>query len=268
MLYIVSTPIGNLKDITLRAIEVLNLCDLVLCEDTRTSKFLLDKFEIKTSLQSYHKFNEKSKLQKIVALLKSNKNIALVSDAGTPLISDPGLDLYQECLKEGIEVTHIPGASSIINALVLSGFDTKTFQFLGFLPKKQNELLFIIKKMLFYDGTSIFFESPNRIEDTIKVISKIDPLRNVCILKEMTKKFEKRIVFPAEKMVGFLKDNPIKGEIVCLLEKGEIPQDLSDEELVLLLKENFSLSLKESILMAKKLKKVSRKDLYKKFFNN
>jgi len=263
MLYIISTPIGNLKDITYRALEALSSCSYILCEDTRKSKILLNHYNIKTLLISFHKFNETNKQTKILKDLKKDKTIGLISDAGTPLICDPGYNLVKNCYKENIKVEALPGASSIIQALVLSGFKTVPFQFLGFLPKKKNELDFFIKKILFFDGTSIVFETTNRINNTIEKIVQLDPKRNVTILKEMTKKFELRIAMEAEKLLSYLKNNPLKGEIVLAIEKGKIPEDLNIEECITLLQTTYGLSLKEAIEKGSKIIKTSKKNLYK-----
>lgn len=263
MLYIISTPIGNLKDITFRAIEVMSSCFYILCEDTRVSKVLLDHYNIKTPLRSFHKFNEIKEQNKIINDLKEDKIIGLISDAGTPLISDPGFNLVKTCYENNIKVEGIPGASSIIEALVLSGFESIPFQFVGFLPKKPSELDFYIKKMLFFDGTSIAFETVNRINSTIEKIAKLDPKRNIAILKEMTKKFEMRICMEAQKLENYLKNNPLKGELVLVIEKGNIPDDVELEECVLLLQNTFGLSLKEAIEKTSILKKTSKKTLYK-----
>lgn len=265
MLYIISTPIGNLKDITLRAIEVMSNCFYILCEDTRVSRVLLDHYNIKVPLRCFHKFNEIKEQSKIIEDLKEGKTIGIISDAGTPLVSDPGYNLVKTCFKENIKVEAIPGASSIIQALVLSGFETLPFQFLGFLPKKTSEMDFIIKKMLFYDGTSICFETAKRLIDTIEKIAKIDPKRNIAVLKEMTKKFEMRLEMEAEKLLEYLKKNTsIKGEIVLVIDKGDIP-DVSIEDCVILLQNSFGLSLKEAIEKAAIIKKISKKELYKIF---
>jgi 16S rRNA (cytidine1402-2'-O)-methyltransferase len=265
MLYIISTPIGNLKDITLRALEVMSNCFYILCEDTRTSNVLLKHYNIKTSLKSFHKFNEIKEQNKILSDLKENKTIGLISDAGTPLISDPGYFLIKKCFEENIKIEAIPGPSSVIQALVLSGFESIPFQFVGFLPKKPSELDFYIKKMLFFDGTSIAFETANRINHTIEKIVKTDPKRNISILKELTKKFEMRISMEAEKLLSHLQKNPLKGEIVIVIEKGNIPDDVSIEDCVTLLQSMHGLSLKEAIEKTAKIKKISKKPLYKIF---
>ncbi len=265
MLYIISTPIGNLKDITLRALEVMANCFYILCEDTRVSKILLNHYNIKTALRRFHKFNEIKQQNKIITDLEENKTIGLISDAGTPLICDPGYNLIKACFDKNIKVEALPGPSSIIQALVLSGFESAAFQFVGFLPKKPSKLDFYIKKMLFFDGTSIAFETANRIINTIEKIAKLDPKRNLAILKEMTKKFEMRLAMEAEKLLNHLKNNPLKGEIVLVIEKGNLPDDLSIEDCVILLQNMHGLSLKEAIEKCSKIKKMPKKTLYKLF---
>lgn len=262
MLYIISTPIGNLKDISLRALETLKNCEYVLCEDTRISRVLFNRYEIKTKLISFHKFSEQKKQLKILNDLKDGTTIGLISDGGTPLISDPGQSLIQICYKENIKVEAIPGACSIIQALVLSGFDTHPFQFLGFLPKKEGELIFFIKKMLFYDGTSICFETAKRILKTIQKIAKLDPKREICILKEMTKKFEMRISLKAEDMIKHLKERPLRGEIVLAIKNGTTADDLSIEDCIKLLQRTYGVSLKEAIKIGAKIKNIPKRDIY------
>jgi 16S rRNA (cytidine1402-2'-O)-methyltransferase len=264
MLYIISTPIGNLQDITLRAIETLKSCSYILCEDTRVSKILLEKYNIKTQLISFHKFSEIEKKEKIINDLLQNKNISLISDAGTPLISDPGNDLINSLIEKNIPFTAIPGPCSVINALVLSGFDSQTFQFLGFIPKKDSEKKLFFKKVLFYPGTSVFFDSPKRAINTLKILSSLDPDRKVCILKELTKKFEKRYSDTANNLKNALENISLKGEIVFLLEKKDISYDIEIDLLIKLLTQNFSLDIKEAIKIASKLKNIPKKDIYKK----
>jgi len=265
MLYIISTPIGNLEDITVRAIKVMSKCDYILSEDTRVSRILLNRYDIKTPLLSFHKFNEKKLLNKILKDLKSNKVIGLISDAGTPLISDPGENLIKNCFEKNLKVEALPGPCSIIQALVLSGFNTIPFQFLGFLPKKASELDFFIKKMLFYDGTSLALESARRILTTIEKIAKLSPDRNIAILKEMTKKFELRLSMKALEMVKYLKKHPLKGELVLAVDKGDIIDDIDIEDLVKLLQSLHGLSLKKAIKASSKIKNVSKKIAYKIF---
>ena len=165
-LYLVSTPIGNLKDITLRALEILKKSDVILCEDTRVSKKLLDRYEIKSKLISNHKFNETKNLNKIIDLLKLGKIISLISDAGTPSISDPGSILVNECIKNNIKIIPIPGASAVVTAVSISGFSEKFF-FYGFLPNKKKELIRDLKKFSKLDESFVFFVSPKKINRII-----------------------------------------------------------------------------------------------------
>ena len=175
VLYLVSTPIGNLADFSFRAVETLKKCDYILCEDTRHSRFLLEHYGIQTPLKSFHKFNEAKALESVLSDLKEGKTLALISDAGTPLISDPGQELVLQCRAEGLAVSAIPGACAVIDALVLSGLPSTPFQFIGFLPKKEKELQSVLSQALFYAGTTIAYESPHRIEETLAAIAQIDP---------------------------------------------------------------------------------------------
>ncbi|MEN9654744.1 MAG: hypothetical protein RL235_856 [Chlamydiota bacterium] len=215
MLFIVATPIGNLSDISFRAVETLKSASRILCEDTRHSRILMQRYEIKTPLVSYHKFNEKKMLPKIIGWLEAGDNIALISDAGTPAINDPGLILMQGCIHHGIPFTAIPGACSPIQALLMSGFATTPFQYIGFLPKKGQKAL---KEALAYPGSTIALESPHRIIKTVNAIAKLSPNRQIAILREMTKTFEERLAGPAETIAAQLATRPaLKGEIVLVI---------------------------------------------------
>ncbi len=190
MLYLISTPIGNLGDITFRAISTLKSCDYILCEDTRKSRILLDHYDIKKKLVSFHKFKEKTEEDNIIQDLIEGKDIALISDAGTPVISDPGEYLIKRCIKEKIKYTHIPGPCSLISAYVVSGINAEKFQFIGFLPKKGSEKENFLKEAMYYPGATVCFDTPHRIIDTLKVINKLDGKRNIFIAREITKIFE------------------------------------------------------------------------------
>ena len=189
MLTLVATPIGNLEDFSFRAIESLKNCDYILCEDTRHSSILLNKHNIHKPTKSYHQFNESKSEKQILNDLKNGKNICLISDAGTPAIADPGAELVLKCIENKIEITYIPGPCALIMALVCSGLNTSRFQFLGFLPKKNQALKSTLSEILIYPGTTIFYESPNRILNFLEILEKIDPERNVTIGRELTKKF-------------------------------------------------------------------------------
>ena len=188
-LYIVSTPIGNLSDITLRAINVLKHSEYILCEDTRTSKKLLDKYKIKSKLISNHKFNETKNLDKILAILISEKIVSIISDAGTPTISDPGKILINACVKNKINIYPIPGPSAVSSAVSVSGFSEKYF-FYGFFPNKRKDLLKDLKNLSNIDASIVFFISPKKINDSIEHIKNFFPGRKILICREMTKFFE------------------------------------------------------------------------------
>jgi 16S rRNA (cytidine1402-2'-O)-methyltransferase len=188
-LYVVSTPIGNLEDITLRAIYILKNSELILCEDTRISIKLLKKFNINAKMISYHKFNERKCSGKIIQLIKNNKIVSLISDAGTPVISDPGMILINECIKNNIEIHPIPGPSAVISALSVSGFDEK-FLFYGFLPNSENQIKNEIKNLCDFPYSIIFFVSSNKINKVIKIFKNFFSERKIMIAKEMTKIYE------------------------------------------------------------------------------
>ena len=220
-LYIVATPIGNLEDITLRALRVLKEVDLILCEDTRETRKLLDKYEIKTPTLSYHARSKLSKLEKIFELLAEGKNLALVSDAGTPGISDPGTVLVSKVTARfnlAVKIIPVPGATAVIAALSASGLPTHEFTFLGFLPhKKGRETLF--KEIASAKRTMVFYESPHRILKTLESLIKFCPDKKVCLARELTKIYEEfKTGSPAE-LLEYLKQNPEKqrGEFVVIV---------------------------------------------------
>ena len=188
-LYVVSTPIGNLEDMTLRAIYILKNSELILCEDTRISIKLLKKFNINTKMISYHKFNEKKRLGKIIQIIKNNKIVSLISDAGTPVISDPGMILIKECIKNNIALHPIPGPSAVTSALSVSGFDEK-FLFYGFLPNSESQIKNEIKNLCDFPYSIIFFVSSNKINKVIKIFKIFFSERKIMIAKEMTKIYE------------------------------------------------------------------------------
>lgn len=262
MLYLVSTPIGNLQDITLRALEVLEKVDLILCEDSRRSSILLQKYEIKKPLIPFHKFNEKKTQEKILTDLRLGKEVALISDAGTPCINDPGQILLQACIAEKIPFTAIPGACSVIQALVLSGLDTSRFQFVGFFPK--TSLKPFLKTLLYYPGTSIGFESPERLLKTLTLIGELSPTREVAAVREMTKMFEECVRGNALDVVAHFQKKEPKGEFVLLIGKGSSPEEpLPLDELLKILQELHGLSLKEAIKMAAELTGARKSAVYK-----
>lgn len=264
MLYLVSTPIGNLDDITFRAVKVLSSCDYILCEDTRNSKVLLDHLQIENRLVSFHKFSEKKEEEKVISDLKEGKEIALISDGGTPVINDPGFHLVNKCIENGIKVTAIPGSCSLIDAIALSGFDSSSFQFVGFLPKKPSQLKHTLTKIFHYDGLSVCFESPQRALSTLELIQNLDPNRKIALARELTKKFEEVIRGTAKELLDHFSKNPLKGEIVLLFEKNTTDfKDIEVEELLFILKEEYGLSSKEALKLGAKLLKEPKNLLYR-----
>jgi 16S rRNA (cytidine1402-2'-O)-methyltransferase len=263
LLFIVATPIGNLGDLSKRAIETLASVDAILAEDTRHSSHLLERYAIKKSLISYHKFKEREALEQILQDLESGRNLALISDAGTPCINDPGQILVQACIERQIPFTVIPGPCSLIQALVFSGFDSSRFQFLGFLPRKPRDLL---KQILGFPGTSLGFESPERLVETLEVIEELDPERRVAVAREMTKTFEECRRGTAAELLAHFRVHAPRGEIVVAIAQRKAPEEeLSLEELVQMLQELHGLSLKEAIKEAARLKKIPKRDVYNQF---
>jgi len=221
MLYLVPTPIGNLDDMTIRAIDTLRMCDIILSEDTRTSGKLLKHFNIDRPLWSFHAFNEHKALKGIIDHLQQGKNIALISDAGTPGISDPGFLLVRACRAEGIDVSCLPGATAFVPALVSSGLTTDKFYFEGFLPhKKGRQTRF--KYLATLDVTIILYESPHRL---IKCLEEIRDMmgdsRRVTVAREISKKFEEVVTLPVIEIITYYQTHPAKGEIVILIEGNE-----------------------------------------------
>lgn len=215
-LYLVSTPIGNLKDITLRALEVLEKVSLIACEDTRTTRILLNHYNLTNKTTSYNDINKTRKTPQIIKHIIEQGDVALVSDAGTPSISDPGLYLVREAIKNNISVIPIPGPSSILAALTASGSATDTFLFCGFLPRKKNKKKNKLQQLLNYDITVIIFESPQRIIDTLEVIKSLDQNRNLFMGREITKYYEEFLQGTAGFLIDHFKTKP-KGEIVLII---------------------------------------------------
>jgi 16S rRNA (cytidine1402-2'-O)-methyltransferase len=220
-LTLVPTPIGNLEDITLRALRVLKEADLILAEDTRTTKPLLLKYAITTPLSSFHQHNEHHVLKNIIAQLQSGKNIALVSDAGTPGISDPGFLLVRECIKENIPVQCLPGATAFVPALVSSGFPCDAFVFLGFLPQKKGRQT-EWKKIAEEKKTVVFYESPHRLMKALEEAkTHVSDQRQMCVCREISKLHEEKIRGNAEELLLYFQKNPPRGEIVVIISAHE-----------------------------------------------
>jgi 16S rRNA (cytidine1402-2'-O)-methyltransferase len=217
MLYVVATPIGNLGDITLRAIETLKSVDVVAAEDTRRSGMLLKHLGIKKPFVSYHEHNEATRTTELVERLARGENVALITDAGTPALSDPGLRLIRECIKREVPFTIIPGPSSILTALVGSGFSTQKFSFRGFLPVKSGQRERELRAAAESEATVIFFESPYRLTKTLATCVDIMPNRQLCVARELTKKFEEFRHGAASELLEYYQTHRPKGEIVLVI---------------------------------------------------
>jgi 16S rRNA (cytidine1402-2'-O)-methyltransferase len=217
MLFVVATPIGNLGDITLRAIEVLESADVVAAEDTRRSGMLLKHLGIKKPFISYHEHNEAARTTELVERLTRGESIALITDAGTPGMSDPGLRLIRECIKRELPFTIIPGPSSILTALLGSGFSTDKFCFRGFLPVKSGQRERELREATEREETTIFFESPYRLTKTLAVCIDIMPDRQLCVARELTKKFEEFRRGVASELLAHYQAHRPKGEIVLVI---------------------------------------------------
>ena len=217
MLYVVGTPIGNLSDITLRALEVLKSVDVIAAEDTRHSGMLLKHFEIKKPFVSYHEHNEAMRAAQLIERIATGENIALITDAGMPGLSDPGARLIRECIKRELPFAIIPGPSSILTALVGSGFSTERFYFGGFLPVKSGQRERELRTAAARDETTIFFESPHRLTKTLSACAVLMPDRQLCVARELTKKFEEFRRGAARELLNHYEARPPKGEIVLML---------------------------------------------------
>lgn len=219
-LYICATPIGNLKDITLRTLEVLEYVDIVAAEDTRHTLKLLNHFNIKKPLVSYYEHNKQYKGMKIIEEIKQGKNVALVSDAGTPVISDPGEQLVKECVENNIEIESLPGACAAITAVTLCALDTKKFIFEGFLPPKVQDKKRQLESIKNYPYTMIFYEAPHKLNSTLMCMEEVLGNRNIAIMRELTKKFEQVLRFKIKDAISYFDENEPKGEFVIVVEGG------------------------------------------------
>jgi 16S rRNA (cytidine1402-2'-O)-methyltransferase len=246
-LYIIATPIGNLSDITLRALDVLKKSDYILCEDTRTSKNLLDRYEIKSKLISNHKFNEKKNLSKIINILKSDHVVSLISDAGTPSVSDPGAILINECVIKNIDIFPIPGASAVSSAVSISGFNEKYF-FYGFFPEKKSKLKEDFEKLANLNSCIVFFISPHKFNKSIIDIKNYFSDRKILICREMTKFYEEYIRSDIYNLEPF-KSDP-KGELTLV-----ISEKINEKNSSIILKESDKKNIQKMI------KKLSIKDI-------
>ena len=262
MVYFVATPIGNLKDISLRAIETLKSSDVIFCEDTRHSLKLLNALEIKKPLKSCHKFNEREAADKIVEEAKSGKEIAIISDAGMPVISDPG-NIVCSALKEaGVEYTVVPGANAFLSALILSAFPADRFAFLGFLPDKASECKAVLERYKNLDMTLCFHCAPQDVDRTISLAHSVFGDRNACLVREITKIHEQAVSFKLSE--GY--DGEKRGEFVLLIEGATDTENplnsLSEKEHILHYMRK-GLNKKDAVKQAAKDRGVSKSELYK-----
>ena len=271
MLYICATPIGNLLDITERVIETLNEVDLIAAEDTRNSIKLLNHFNIKTPMTSYHEFNKYDKADELIIKLREGKDIALISDAGTPAISDPGEVLVKKCHEEGIPVTSLPGACACITALTLSGISTRRFAFEAFLPSDKKERRTILNELVNETRTIIIYEAPHHLLDTLKQLLDVLGDRNITLCKELTKRFESINRTTLASSVEFYSENIPKGEFVLVIE-GKSREDIMKEKQAsfenMTIEEHLKLYIdkgidkKEAMKLVAKDRGVSKRDIY------
>lgn len=267
-LYIVSTPIGNLKDITFRAVETLKLSDFIIAEDTRVTQNLLNHYGITTKLISYHKFNEKERRDSIIAMLKEGRTVSLVTDAGTPLVSDPGFVITEACIEQGIEVETIPGPSSVLSALLLSGFDPSRFYFFGFLSRKGGERKHEILGLGKAGCPVVLFEAPGRVKGTLSEIREELGDVNAALVKELTKVYEKVLRGKISEILAQLTEDMIKGEFVLVIDAAgasaqpETAAEKPEDMMARLVKEGKSKS--EAIKITAKELGIKKSDLYKK----
>ena len=269
-LYVVATPIGNLEDITLRAINVLKSVDLIAAEDTRHTLKLLNHLEISKPLISYHRHNEELRVDVLIEKLKEGQDIALVSDAGTPGICDPGEEIVKRCIEEGIEIIPIPGACAIINALVCSGLNTKEFIFIGFLPLNKKLRKNKLEEIKQSTKTIIIYEAPHKLKTTLLDLKNFIGNRKIVLARELTKIHEEFIRGEIDDIIS--KVDELKGEMVILIEKAEVNDNDFDYNNITLeehykIYEEQGLDKKEIIKKIAKDRKVNKNEIYKKFLN-
>lgn len=267
-LYIVATPIGNLEDITLRAIRILKDSDIIASEDTRRTKILLEHYGIRKKMVSYHEHNSKKRTEDLLAQVNSGKNIALVSDAGTPCISDPGRYIVKRAREEGIDVIPVPGPSSIMAALSVSGINLDSFYFLGFLPSRATERRNILKDLWQFGCPVIFFESPHRILDTLDDIAIFYPEKSIIVFRELTKLHEEILEgTPEEIKSTILNKDAVRGEFLILIDKSEFERDKGEKEKSSVLNKLFSIGFTKDELfdIIATLKRTRRNEVYREF---
>ena len=272
ILYLVPTPIGNLEDITFRALRILKEVDVIAAEDTRQTKKLLNHFDISTSVVSYHEHNKQTSGRKIIEWLLQGKNVALVSDAGTPAISDPGYDLVLEALQGGCSVVPLPGANAALTALIASGLPTDHFYFYGFLDRSKKEKKKQLELLRYVRDTIIFYEAPHRLKETLELMYEIWGNRKIVISRELTKRFEEFIRGDIESVIQWAGDNEIRGEF-CILVEGTKEEKIEDEwwkDLSIIDHVNYyihekKLSSKEAIKQTAKDRNVGKREVYQEY---
>lgn len=266
MLYLIATPIGNLADITFRAIDTLKQCDLILCEDTRRSGILLKHYEIKKPLVSFQKFSERSKEDRVIEELKAGQTVGLISDAGTPSICDPGSALVKRCMEENIEVSSIPGPCAFVTALSLFPEPWEKFQFIGYLPKKETQMKQCLLEMLLYPDLTISYDTPHQLLKTLKLIDKSAPDKKITIARELTKIHETILTMTAKEWIDHYKDHPLKGELVLMM-KGDGPnpidQSLSVPAQVEWIQDTYGISKMDAIKVVSQIQNLPKNVIYK-----
>lgn len=270
-LFVVGVPIGNLGDITIRALDVLKNVDLIACEDTRHFRILLDRYEIKTAMESYHKFNEQQRVDKFLGLLNHGKNIALVSDAGMPGISDPGHVIINAAINAGLPVTVIPGPSSILSALVLSGLDMNEFTFCGFIPAKPSHRIKRFIQLQYEERTLIFFETGNRLASSLNDMKEVFGERKIALARELTKLHEEIVRKNTAELIEWLAERELPGEIVLVVEGNTKKDDWTSvpiEEHVSQVMNTLGISKNEAIKTVSKIRGIQRREVYDRMKND
>lgn len=275
-LYLCATPIGNLEDITFRVLRILREVDLVAAEDTRHSIKLMNHFEISTPMTSYHEFNKFEKAETLIGILKEGKNIALITDAGTPGISDPGEVLVARCFDEGIEVSSVPGPAACITALTMSGLSTRRFAFEAFLPREKKDRNLILEELKNETRTIIIYEAPHHLKDTLKELRETLGNRRITLLRELTKKFEEADRTTLDELIGrFAMENP-KGECVMVIEGKsfeEIKEENEEKWKAMSIEEHYEMYVsqgtdkKQAMKLVAKDRGVSKRDIYNYLVN-
>ena len=271
-LYIVSTPIGNLADISIRSLSALSLSSLILCEDTRTSKKLTTKYGIKNKLKAFHKFNSTKEIPDIINKLKAGLIISIISDAGTPLISDPGESLVNACIVEKIPIYSIPGASSVLGSIVISGMDTSKFTFLGFFPQNHKLRESFFERILYSNETVIIFESPKRLKKLLLYFINNLSSRKIAVIRELTKKNEE-VVRGAPQFVydKFKERVNIKGEVTIIIEGADLNKknQFDNEEIIALINlYKVTLTDKEIVIKISNKLNISKRVIYQLMLDN